>query len=88
MTLYLLSFAIDFQATPWIINSEIYPIHLAGTAEGVAAGTHWTFSFLVSTVFLSLIESDTGKVFTFIVFSLFAAGLTVFVYHKLPETAG
>jgi MFS transporter, SP family, galactose:H+ symporter len=88
MTLYLLCFSVGFQATPWIINSEIYPIHLAGTAEGVAAATHWTFSFLVSTMFLTLIESDTGKVLTFLVFSLFAAGLTFFVYHKLPETAG
>ena len=88
MTLYLLAFAVGFQATPWIINSEIYPIHLAGTATGIAAATHWIFSFLVSSMFLTVVESDTGKVLCFLVFALFALGLTIFVYYMLPETAG
>ena len=72
----------------FLSNSEIYPIHLAGTAEGIAAACHWIFSFLVSSMFLTVVESDAGKVFCFLVFALFALGLTIFVYYMLPETAG
>ena len=88
MTAYLLSFGIGFQAIPWIINSEIYPIHLSGTGAGLAAATHWASSFMISSVFLTVSETSEGKVLTFLAFALCSLILFVFVYYLLPETKG
>ena len=50
---YLGFFSIGFSSTPWTVNSEIYPIHLAGTAVAIATATNWFSNFTVSSVFLS-----------------------------------
>ena len=87
MTLFMLSFAIGFSSTPWTVNSEIYPVHLAGTASGLAAATHWICSFIVSSIFLTVMDTNEGKVITFLVLSIFPVLAFVFVYYLLPETA-
>ena len=88
MTLYVLVYAMSMSSTPWTVNSEIYPIHLIGTAAGLAAATHWISCFVVSSIFLTAMESNEGKVITFLVISIFALLCFVFVYNFLPETAG
>ena len=37
LSLFLLSYAIGVGSTPWIINSEIYPLHLRGLGNSFAA---------------------------------------------------
>ena len=81
-------FSVGFQSIPWILNSEIYPIHLAGTGQGLAAAVSWIFSFIVCSLFLHIIESDVGKPLIFVIFFAFTLMLYFFVYKLLPETAG
>jgi len=86
--LYLLFFSIGFGATVWTVNSEIYPIHLVSTGVALATATNWLSNFAVSSVFLSSMEADGGKVFTFLILAFFTLCAFVFIYFLLPETAG
>lgn len=85
---YLLFFSLGFSTAPWAVNSEIFPIHLVGTAVSLATATNWLSNFVVASVFLTSMESDAGKVYTFAVLAGFAILAFVFIYFLVPETAG
>ena len=85
--LYLIFFAIGFSSTPWAINTEIYPIHLVGTGVALGAASNWLSNFIVASVFLTAMETDAGKVYTFIVLAGFSVLAFIFVYCLVPETA-
>jgi len=38
--IFILAYAIGFGSTPWVVNSEIYPIHLIDTAVSLATATN------------------------------------------------
>ena len=38
---FLLSFSFGMSSTPWTLNSEIYPLHVIGTANSLSATTNW-----------------------------------------------
>ena len=38
--IYILAYAVGFGSTPWVVNSEIYPIHLIDTAVSLATATN------------------------------------------------
>jgi len=75
------------SSTPWAINAEIYPLHVIGTANSLSTTTNWTANFVVATVFLLALQTDTGKVVSFLVLALVAMVAWVFVYFLVPETA-
>ena len=85
--LYLAFFSIGFSSTPWAINSEIYPIHLVGTAVALATATNWLCNFIVASLFLTSMESDAGKVYTWLILAGFTVGAWIFVFFLVPETA-
>lgn len=85
---FLLFYSIGFSSTPWAVQSEIFPIHLVSTGCALATATNWLSNFAVSSVFLTSMESPAGKVFTFAALSAFSFLATLFVYFKVPETAG
>lgn len=87
LVLYLAFFSIGMSSTVWAVNSEIYPIHLIGTACALATATNWLSNFAVSSVFLTSMESDPGKVFTFDILAFFSMLAFIFVYFWVPETA-
>ena len=86
--MYLAFFSVGMSSTVWTVNSEIYPIHLVGTAVALATATNWIANFVVSSVFLTSMETDSGKVTTFVVLAFFALLAEIFVYLYVPETAG
>jgi uncharacterized membrane protein YjfL (UPF0719 family) len=88
LIVFLLAFGIGFSSTVWAVNSEIYPIHLTGTAMSLATATNFFGNFIVVALFLSLIESDEGKVYTWGIFAGFTLLAFLFVYFLLPETKG
>lgn len=85
--LYLAFFSVGFSSTPWAINSEIYPIHLVGTAVALATATNWLCNFIVASLFLTSMETDAGKVYTFLILAGFTVFAFIFVYCLVPETA-
>ena len=87
LIVFLVFFQVGMGSTPWTVNSEIFPLYLMGTANGITTATNHLSSFLVSSVLLSLTSTDTGKVVSFLVMGAAALLCTVFVYFLLPETA-
>mmetsp|Transcript_10435 Transcript_10435/g.17525 ORF Transcript_10435/g.17525 Transcript_10435/m.17525 type:complete len:117 (-) Transcript_10435:122-472(-) len=89
LIMYLTFFSIGWSSTVWSVNTEIYPIHLAGTATSLATATNWLSNFVVSSFFLSIMkESETGKVLAFLILASFALLAYCFVSRLLPETGG
>jgi SP family myo-inositol transporter-like MFS transporter 13 len=86
--LFLASFSVGMSSTPWTINTEIYPLHVIGTANSLSTTTNWATNFVVATVFLLFLDTKLGSVLSFIVLAAFAMFAWIFVYYLLPETAG
>ena len=82
---YIASFAYSLGPIGWLINSEIYPLHVRGRAMGVAVCINWVSNFIVTTTFLNLINV-LGKSGTFWLYGLIGALGLYFVKAKVPET--
>jgi len=48
VSLFLLFFSFGMSSTPWAINSEIFPLHVIGTAIALAATTNWVANAFVA----------------------------------------
>lgn len=77
MILYVAFYAISLGPVFWLLISEIYPLRIRGTAEGVASVFNWGANLLVALTFLSLIE-QIGRAWSFWIRGiLFARGVRV-----------
>ena len=86
LLIYIAFFSIGFSSTPRSVNTEIYPIHLIGTATALATATNWLSNFVVSSTFLSIMSTDVGKIIAFILLAAFALSALIFIYLLVPET--
>lgn len=83
---YIASFSIGMGAVPWVIMSEIFPIHIKGLAGSLVVLVNWLGAWAVSYTFNFLMSwSNTG---TFFVFSGSCALTVLFVAKVVPETKG
>jgi sugar porter (SP) family MFS transporter len=87
MMLYVAFFAISLGPIFWLLISEIYPLKVRNSTEGLAATFNWVSNLLVSLTFLSLLHA-LGATTTFWLYGLFAIGAWVFSYRLVPETKG
>ena len=86
---FLFFFQIGISATAWTINTEIYPLHVIGTANSLAATTCWVANALVSEAFKIVTEINLeALVIMYVVLGCFALVALVFTYMLIPETAG
>ena len=88
MILYFFVISVGFHSVCEAINSEIYPIHLIGTAQGISIAFNWLANFAIASIFLTVIENPTGIVTIFLVMAGIGVLCTVFVYYYIPETGG
>ena len=84
---YVASFAVGLGPVFWLLIAEIYPLKIRGEAEGAAASANWTFNFIVSLTFLSLVQS-IGTSLSFWVYGLLSVASWFFCYALVPETKG
>ena len=86
---FLFFFQIGISATAWTINTEIYPLHVIGTANSLAATTCWVANASVSQAFKIVTEiSLEALVVMYVILGCFALAALVFTYMLIPETAG
>ena len=85
---YLFFFAIGMSSQPWTVNSEIYAVHVRGTATSLATTANWISNYAIAAVFLTTTSSPLGRVLTYLVIAGFCMAAFVFVYVLLPETKG
>ena len=73
---------------PWTVNSEIYPLHVRGSAMSIATTANWISNYLIAALFLTSTSTPEGKVATFSVIGAFGFFAFGFVYVFVPETKG
>ncbi len=56
MMAYVASFAISLGPIFWLLISEIYPLKIRNSAEGLAATFNWGSNLLITLTFLTLVE--------------------------------
>ncbi|KAF7813699.1 Sugar transporter ERD6-like 16 [Senna tora] len=84
--MYVAAFSIGLGPVPWVIMSEIFPIHVKGTAGSLVVLVNWSGAWIVSYTFNFLMSwSSPGTLYLYAGFSL----LTIlFVAKLVPETKG
>jgi sugar porter (SP) family MFS transporter len=87
MMAYVGSFAISLGPIFWLLISEIYPLKIRNSAEGLAATFNWGANLLVTLTFLTLVEK-LGPSPTFWLYGLCAIAAGLFSYYFVPETKG
>ena len=87
MMAYVGSFAISLGPIFWLLISEIYPLSIRNSAEGIAAGFNWGANFLITLTFLTLVDK-LGLSQTFWLYGLCAIAAGIFSYRLVPETKG
>ena len=87
MMLYVASFAISLGPIFWLLISEIYPLTVRSSAEGLSATFNWVSNLVVSLTFITLLQT-IGPSRTFWLYGLLAIGAWVFSYYLVPETKG
>jgi SP family galactose:H+ symporter-like MFS transporter len=87
MMLYVASFAISLGPIFWLLISEIYPLKVRSSSEGLAATFNWGSNLLVSLTFLTLLQ-NIGAPRTFWLYGFCAIGAWIFSYRFVPETKG
>ena len=87
MMAYVASFAISLGPIFWLLISEIYPLQIRNSAEGLAATFNWGSNLVITLTFLTLVE-QLGPTWTFWLYGLCAVAAWIFSYYFVPETKG
>ena len=87
LVVFIACFAFSMGPVVWTVINEIFPGHIRGRAVAVATAFNWASAFIVSQVFLSLINA-VGDSFTFWLFGLFCAIGWIWIFYAVPETKG
>lgn len=84
--MYHFTYAIGYGGVPFLYASEIAPLHLRATINGLGVGAFWAFDFLVAEVSPTAYVNLKWKYF--IVWAVLNVGMVVVVYFFFPETRG
>lgn len=84
---YIASFAYSLGPVGWLLNSEIYPLHIRGKAMGIATCANWLSNFIITATFLNLINL-LGKSGTLWLYGFIGILGLFFIWRRVPETKG
>lgn len=87
LVLYIASFAVALGPLPWVMMSEIFPLHLRGPGMGAASVTNWAFNFLVVLTFPLLLDK-LGLAGVFAIYAAVCVAGLFFTARYVPETSG
>ncbi|SJX65661.1 probable sugar transporter [Sporisorium reilianum f. sp. reilianum] len=79
-------FSLGFQATVWLIPSEVLPLLIRTKGSALSTASNWIFNFAVVKFTPSALENIGWK--TYIVFAILNACWVPVIYFMLPETKG
>jgi MFS family permease len=85
LMLYVAAFAISLGPIFWLLNAEIYPLHVRSKAAGIGTMANWTFNFIVSLTFLPLIDG-VGRSGAFWFYAAIGMVTLWFCWKFVPET--
>lgn len=79
-------FSLGFQATVWLIPSEVLPLLIRTKGSALSTASNWIFNFAVVKFTPSALQNIKWK--TYIVFAILNACWVPVIYFLLPETMG
>nr|XP_051711092.1 solute carrier family 2, facilitated glucose transporter member 8 isoform X4 [Oryctolagus cuniculus] len=94
LLLTLSGFAVGWGPIPWLLMSEIFPLHVKGVATGVCVLTNWLMAFLVTKEFSSVMwpllspQEALRPYGAFWLASAFCIFGVLFTLFCVPETKG
>ncbi|KAJ9682123.1 hypothetical protein PVL29_018154 [Vitis rotundifolia] len=83
---YIGFYSVGLGAIPWVIMSEIFPLHIKGTAGSLVTLVNWCGSWAVSYTFNFLMNWSSHG--TFFGYAFVCAATVVFIVMLVPETKG
>jgi sugar porter (SP) family MFS transporter len=85
LVVYIACFAMGLGPVFWLMISEIFPLELRGPAMALCTVANWSFNFIVSYTFLTLV-GDLGKAGTFWLYAVVGVIAVIFFARLVPET--
>nr|ACL11810.1 hypothetical protein [Mycolicibacterium brisbanense] len=87
LVIYIAAFAASLGIGIWLINSEIFPTAIRGTAASLGSTTHWVLDLAIAMTTLTLFQVLTPSGL-FWVFAAFGVAGFLYLFRNLPETKG
>jgi len=87
LVVYVGAYAIGLGPMMWLLNAEVYPLHVRGKAAGLGTSLNWVANFAVALTFPILV-SGIGESGTFWIYAAISAFAILFVWRVVPETRG
>lgn len=84
-SLFITSFAIGVGGTGWLVQGEVFPTSVRGTAASIGAGVDWLANFVVIVSF-PVLTTAMGLPWVMVLLSGLAIVAVLFVARFLPET--
>lgn len=85
MVLYIAAFAVGLGPVFWVLVGEIFPADVRSVGSATATSVNWAANFLVSLVFLTVVDA-IGQGETFWIFAVICAVGFWFTARYVPET--
>ena len=82
---YVAAFAFSLGPVFWLMNAEIYPLHVRGRASSLGSLTNWSSNFVVTMAFLPLVHA-IGESSTFWLFAVVCVFAIIWSSIFVPET--
>ncbi|XP_009352178.2 sugar transporter ERD6-like 16 isoform X2 [Pyrus x bretschneideri] len=84
--IYIASFSLGMGAVPWVIMSEVFPIHVKGAAGSLVVLVNWLGAWAVSYTYNFLMSWSSSR--TYYIYAGFSLLTIIFVAKLVPETKG
>jgi Sugar (and other) transporter len=85
--LYIVAFAMSWGPVMWVLLGEMFPNRMRGAALAVSGATNWVTNFIVTVIFLPLLNA-VGLAGAYALYALAAVCSLPFVWAAVRETRG
>lgn len=87
LIVYIAGFAVGLGPVFWLMISEVFPLRIRGPAMATSTVANWSFNFIVSFSFLTVV-SVISRAGTFWLYAGLGVIAMVIFHRAVPETKG